>query len=320
MISIIVPCWNVSKFLPDCFKCLNAQKYQNVEIIFVNDGSTDDTLINLEKYCSGKENCRIINQQNQGVSSARNTGLADAKGEFIYFFDPDDAFHPSLLTRLHQQIQNYDISICDYKTVNENFKFSNVKSKRKHKAKIFNDTENLLVQLLSSKLFRNIVWNKLYRHSLLKKMKNYPNVFDGRIMYGSDLAYNVEYLSFCKNAIYLKEKLYYYRSRKNSIVHTKFKTKLLSIFYGHENNLKICEKYDRALQYAKASICISCVEMLFRIYASDYADKEIIQKLFDGMKSNMKSLKKSKKIQRYKRWTIPLVPPILKILLNKRLK
>ena len=79
-ISVIVPCYNVAKYLPNCFKSLENQTYKNFEIIFINDGSKDDTLDILKKYCDGKENCVLVNKQNKGWSGARNAGLKNMRG------------------------------------------------------------------------------------------------------------------------------------------------------------------------------------------------------------------------------------------------
>lgn len=90
LISIIVPVYNVSKFLPQCLDSLIKQSYQNIEIIAVNDGSTDNSLEILNRYAQTFSQIRIISQANAGLSAARNTGIATSKGEYLCFVDSDD--------------------------------------------------------------------------------------------------------------------------------------------------------------------------------------------------------------------------------------
>lgn len=322
MITIIIPCYNVSKFLEDCFESLNYQTYKNFEVIFVNDGSSDDTLQKIENFCSKKNNCFVINQTNQGVSMARNNAIKKANGEFIYFYDADDLLSPNALEILCNGIQNSDMSICSYKVVKENFNYTKTKKQKMKKSKLFSGTENILSQFMSTRLFKVNIWNKLFRKSIIEKMDSYPNVFNPEIYYGEDLDCAFRYLTHCSSASYIPCKLYYYRSRKGSEVHSKFNAKkMLSIFSAHDRNIELCsKKFPSVEKYVRAFKCVSCVEMLFRIYPSNFDNVEVIKKLFNELKSNMKSLKQSKKVQRYKRWTIPFVPPLLKLILRKKIK
>lgn len=323
LISIIMPCYNMEKFLPDCFNSLMRQSYKNLEIIFVNDGSKDNTLQMLTHFCEGKKNCKVIDQQNQGVSAARNTGLKNATGEYIYFFDPDDFLSPNILSILHKNMieNNSDLSICNFYRVEEDFKMNYDKvPTEKNKIILFNQVD-AMCQLFSGKLFDLCPWNKLFKHSLLKKMENYPDVYNKKIYYGEDTDLNFNYLQQCSKVCYTKDKLYFYRLRKGSLVRSKFNEKRLTTFIGIDNAIEVCEKnFPLAEKYAKSWKGLVSIEMLFYIYKSDYKNRETIKTLMNNLKSNMKNIVTCKRNHLYRRILVPLTYPLFKIFLHPRLK
>ena len=97
-VSIVVPVYNVEKYLDRCIKSILNQKYQDMEIILINDGSTDNSLAICEKYREQDSRIIIINKANQGLSAARNDGVAAASGEYIMFIDSDDYIDDSLVS------------------------------------------------------------------------------------------------------------------------------------------------------------------------------------------------------------------------------
>ena len=115
MISIIVPSYNSEKFLDNCINSLIAQSYNNFEVIVVNDGSNDGTESKVNSYVEKYDNIRLITQANQGVSAARNTGIENAKGEFILFLDSDDYIDDGMLEELMRHIEKYnpDLVCCE---------------------------------------------------------------------------------------------------------------------------------------------------------------------------------------------------------------
>ena len=113
-VSIVVPVYNVEQFLPDCLDSLTNQTLKDIEIICVNDGSPDNSLKILEEYAQNDDRVKIITQENQGVSAARNAGLKTAVGEYIGFVDPDDWIDLDFYSKLYDAIQesNADISVA----------------------------------------------------------------------------------------------------------------------------------------------------------------------------------------------------------------
>lgn len=325
LISVIVPCYNVSRFLPDAFASLENQTYKNVEVIFVNDGSKDDTLQKLERYCQGRQNCKIVNQENHGLSSARNSGIAVAEGEFLYFFDSDDMLAPDILEVLHNNITETagDLSVCRSRKVKENYNLKRIKPDEKpRKVKLYN-AENAVCRCLSmnSNTISTMVWNKLYRHSVVQKMAGYPKVFGEEIFYCEDADFNVRHMQLINKIVFTDRKLYFYRMRKASLTHSSFKEKSLSVFIGADKIIEICKnKFPSAVTYAIGFKCVFCTEILYKMHKSGYTDYALMQSLYAFVKENSNQFRRGKYNPRYRKYFMWTVPVYFKTILKKELK
>ena len=113
-ISIIVPVYNVEKYLDECIQSIINQTHKNIEIILINDGSTDNSLSILRKYEGIDKRIIVINQENKGLSASRNIGIKKSTGKYISLIDADDIIHPRMIELLYKEIKNNncDISIC----------------------------------------------------------------------------------------------------------------------------------------------------------------------------------------------------------------
>ena len=129
MISVIVPIYNVEEYLPACIESILNQTYKDLEILLIDDGSTDNSGRICDKYAQCDNRCIVIHQLNSGEAEARNTGLDHANGEYISFIDGDDYIHPQMLEILYEALQkgDYDFSMTLHKRTwnNEKFKFIN---------------------------------------------------------------------------------------------------------------------------------------------------------------------------------------------------
>ncbi len=119
LISVIVPVYNVELYLEQCLNSIINQTYKNLEIILVNDGSTDNSGVICDLYANIDNRIIVIHKDNGGVSSARNAGLNVAKGNFIGFVDPDDWIADDMYEKLYLNIQNFNanISVCEFRKV-----------------------------------------------------------------------------------------------------------------------------------------------------------------------------------------------------------
>lgn len=324
LISVIVPCYNVSKFIDDCVASLNAQTYKNFEAIFVNDGSTDDTPAKLESLCAGRENYKIINKPNGGISSARNAGLAFAQGEYICFLDSDDAYRADFLEVMLDAAETHgcDCVVCAYERVKEDFHFKDGRIKpRKGKVKIYSDAQEVLCRLMTGYGLGYFIFNKLYSRSLLERTGAFPKLYDENTFYAEDAEFNYGCLQHAQKVAVIDEQIYYYRIRKGGYTNSSFNDSKLSFFKPIAG---IAESYKQTMPqaylYGKAYLCVMAMEMLFRMHKSDYRNDERLRETFAILTENLKFVKQCKYHPWWRRWFSPLVPVYFKMLYGKRLK
>lgn len=170
LISIIVPVYNVEDYVRKCLDSIINQTYKNIEIIIVNDGSTDNSLKICKEYSKKDNRIILIDQNNQGLSSARNNGIKKSHGQYIGFVDSDDVISPYMYEYLYKAIKedNSNISICDYTNFDKkepsfdkeytNYKLTNIEA---------------LQELMIDKKITNYAVNKLYLKSLFDDIE-YP--------------------------------------------------------------------------------------------------------------------------------------------------
>lgn len=206
-ITIIMPAYNAQDYISDSIHSVQAQTYDNWELIVVNDGSSDHTSDIVQKFVQQDQRIRFINQKNQGVSVARNTGIEQAKGDFIAFIDSDDEYLPSFLEKLYAKISknNYDLV------------YSGVLAERDQYVQGEPYPElNLLLSYTHGIVSYIGFYSALYARDFL-------NRYNIRFPVGCSLGEDQEFLMHC--GIYAKvgsvsEPLYYYRQREDSVIGT----------------------------------------------------------------------------------------------------
>ena len=230
LISIIVPIYNVEEYLRECLDSIQKQTYPNFECIMVNDGSTDNSKQIAEEYLVDSR-FTLINQSNQGLSSARNTGISHIREEstFISFVDSDDYIYPDFLETLIEHIED-DVDIIEgmIEYFHDEIKVDNVSHNFEKKILISKDSK--LGELALNELRVN-VFPKLFRKSLLTED------FSPKGWIFEDLAVVPELVSHSGKWIKLPKVIYGYRIRPNSITTKEFSEEKLDIF-------KILEKFD----------------------------------------------------------------------------
>lgn len=222
LISIVVPIYNVEKYLVKCIESLLKQTYTNLEIILVNDGSTDNSLSLCEEYRKKDNRIKIINKKNGGLSDARNKGIDVATGKYIAFVDSDDYIECDMIEVLYRDLKenNANISMCGFDKIYEDESLKDNKNEIiDYKFEVF-DREKSIRELILDKKIHNYAWNKLYEKSLFNEIR-YPF---GKKM--EDIG--TTYLLFNKADIIVNNpvKKYNYTQRKNSIVNTTSDNKL----------------------------------------------------------------------------------------------
>ena len=169
MISIIVPVFNVSRYIDRCINSLVSQTYNDLEIILINDGSTDSSLKICNKWAEKDKRIKVIDKKNGGVSSARNVGLNVARGEYIGFIDPDDWVEPDMYKTMVEKLNKYDAAAVFCNFINRYPDHSKVEINRKEEL-CLDSTEALSYCLKSPKRgggYFTSIWNKLFRRSIV---------------------------------------------------------------------------------------------------------------------------------------------------------
>ncbi|WP_195929951.1 glycosyltransferase [Clostridium sp. 1001270J_160509_D11] len=217
-ISIIVPIYNVEKYLTNCIDSILNQTFKDFELILVNDGSTDNSFEICKHYKDIDDRICIIDKKNGGLSSARNAGLDIAKGEYIGFVDSDDYIHPQMYELLYNQIikNKADISMCEFKKVSEfNKKELSDKVILNQEVEILNNKEAVFKLGENGSVTYVIACNKLYKKSLFNNIKFKEGIIHEDEYIIHRLLYQV------KTLVYIKEKLYFYLQREGSIMDKK---------------------------------------------------------------------------------------------------
>ncbi len=248
LISIIIPVYNVEPYLKDCLDSVINQTYKNLEIILVNDGSTDNSKTICEEYKKKDSRIILINQKNSGLSSARNAGIKQSTGEYISFIDSDDYVEKDYVEYLHNLVQttNSKISICPHYEKTESGKMLNFNAEKNPTASF--SVEIALKRMLNEKGFNLQATSKLFSSELFKNIifpeeKLHEDVGTTYKLFLE--AYNQD--SSAKISFGSKPK-YIYNLRTSSITNRKFNQKKMDLI---ELTDKMCEDIDDYFQSLK---------------------------------------------------------------------
>ena len=203
-VSIIMPCYNAEQLLDETMECLELQTTKEFEVICINDGSTDNTLNKLQEWKDKKLfNIHIVDQENGGVSKARNRGIMEAKAPYVMFLDSDDIYHPSFVELLLQGIEKAEIAYCKLSRNLENVYQCDANSASFQIQSIEEAMTKLLYEMGSYGFYCYIYKRDVIDQIALR--------FDENTKYGEDREFNWKYISHCKNAAWIDLPLYGYR-------------------------------------------------------------------------------------------------------------
>lgn len=215
-VSLIIPVYNVERYLYRCLYYAVNQTLKNIEIIIINDGSTDLSLNIINEFLAKDKRITLINQENQGLSAARNAGILCANGEYIAFLDSDDSMEITYLEKMYNfaKATDSDIVMCNYCKVNEkNGHISPIK--RNIKQTIFS-SEDAVHKIILDISIQNYAWDKIYKRSLFID----HNIFYPKGMYYEDMPTTFRLFYYANQVAYLDEFLYNYLQREQSITRT----------------------------------------------------------------------------------------------------
>ena len=246
IISVIIPVYNVEKYLSACMDSVLAQTFRDFEAICVDDGSKDNSLKILNEYAQKDDRIRVVTQQNEGVSVARDAGLELAKGQYIYFMDSDDVLHPELLETVYYFAKKFDVDLVSFDFEEVRGKLPKIKHIEKEKIKYKLTDNPLFLGTTKEKYKINYnVWTKLYTKKLLEGIHFIPHISF------QDYPHTFAILSKHPKTVVLDAKLYFYAIIDGSVSHRSGSVKQLNDYCkGMEFVYDIYKAPERAAELA----------------------------------------------------------------------
>ncbi|RKL66427.1 hypothetical protein CR203_16175 [Salipaludibacillus neizhouensis] len=238
-VSIIVPIYNVEKYLEECIDSILAQSLRDIEVILVDDGSTDRSRDIVDEYALKDKRIKVVHQINSGVSYSRNKGVEMAAGEYIGFVDPDDWIslncYQIMFTKAVES--SADVLICGFTEIYEktgrrvNILYPFLKEEYLTKEEVLNI---IFMGLIKGQLHA-FTWNKLYKKDLLINNK-ITSPLDMPLM--QDIVYNLKVFSCAQNTFYVNKPLYIYRrhSNSNSLIYRKDRFSMILRLFDEKSN------------------------------------------------------------------------------------
>ena len=206
LISIIVPVYNGSKYLERCINSILSQTYPDLEILLVNDGSTDDSLLVCQKYTYDSR-VKVLDKPNGGVGSARNVGLDNAIGDYIMFVDSDDFISTEMCEKMISSAfeKSFDILFCGYSEMNEKMQVKAVDERQAFSQFVLTKDISILFNYNNRFGVHPYIWRVLYKADVVRQLR-----FNEKLYIGEDDIFLIQALLHADKVGYLDDKLYYY--------------------------------------------------------------------------------------------------------------
>lgn len=259
LISVIVPVYNVEEYLDRCVESIVNQTYANLEIILVDDGSPDNCPAMCDMWAQKDHRIKVIHKANGGLSDARNTGMAEAAGEYVGFVDSDDWIDPDFYETLLNALHTHNAQLSASNIV---FEFEDHSEESKRYDQIIFTPEQSLETISHGNGFHATAWNKLYTTEIALRFP-YPV---GRLHEDEFVTYRV--LAEANRAVLCQQTAYHYRQRQGSIMRS-FNEKHLDMLDAYLERLRFFkERYPDLYRKDKPAFCI----MLAGFYKSTFSE------------------------------------------------
>lgn len=311
LVSIIVPIYNVEKYLDRCIITIVNQSYKNLEIILVDDGSPDNCSEICDSWAEKDNRIIVIHKENGGLSDARNTGINIANGDYLAFIDSDDYVHADYIKVLYELCKKYDsdISVCS------NYKVTGIEDYRKS-IPIGNDFASKAEDFLfKKKKFYCVAWGKLYKREIFNDIR-YPK---GRIHEDVAVVYKVLY-NACTIAV-TDLKLYYYYVNPESIMRSEYSIKHLDILDNMYDSYKyFINKREEKIAYIVLKDYIDTILSEYKnIYNSEINSRVLRKQLINKYKAEYKKVIKESDLDLARRFKYRIYRycPILYLVFSK---
>lgn len=307
-LSIVVPIYNVEKYLKNCIESISSNDNEEIEILLINDGSTDNSEVICKNFLIRDSRIKYFSRKNVGCSATRNFGLKESKGEYIWFIDSDDFIEKNAIDEIMKELNEEKEMLV--------FGYTNIKNEKKLDRHIPQNIDNKFEICQSDEIF-NKPWNKIYN---VKILKNNNIFFPENCHMGEDMALNFKYLYFIKNIKVIQKPLYNYvvtngatsNLNKRKEIFLAFDD-IFSFYIKKEEELKnlkkILEKY-----YRKHAILYP-YEMILTSGISDIEKKEKFKELRKELKKRKEFFKTQflyKQMYYYLKYKLYFIKPYYK--------
>lgn len=305
-ISIIIPVYNVEKYLNKCIKSILNQTYSNLEILLIDDGSIDKSGAICDELGKIDKRIKVFHKKNEGVSSARNVGIKNATGEYLIFIDSDDYLEKNMIEFLYKNLKNnnVDISICEYYIDYGN---NRIEKKNNREENIILNKEEFYKYLLDSNYFGGFLFNKLIKKTLIYDKKRIL-LFDENVHICEDLLYMCQIGQNINKIYYTTTPYYYYVQRKNGALRSIYTEKQLSNFYAYNEIIEIYNKNFIPIDVKfQMKFLKFCIDSLFLLSLLNNKDKSLKNQILQTKKKYYEILKKNKDIKLSERLKIKIL-------------
>ena len=224
MVSVIIPVYNTEKYILECLESVYAQSYDNFEVIIIDDGSTDKSTEIINNFILDKPNFKLIKKQNGGISSARNAGIAESKGEWLTFVDSDDFLKKDFLSNLMGKLKDYPADFC----MSGFQKF--LEDTKEYKKSVDPQFQYLTRDQMLYHVFFPAPFARLFSRRIILENNL---CFDEKVILGEDRTFNFDYLSYVERCLIVEGESYIYRIRPNSMTTGDFNVATKKHAYNH---------------------------------------------------------------------------------------
>lgn len=281
LVSIIVPIYNVEKYLDKCVESVVNQTYKSLEIILVDDGSPDNCPKMCDDWAKKDSRIKVIHKNNGGISKARNCGIDKATGEYLMFVDSDDWIDENTVEELYRIAKNENVDIVSYSLIKE-YSENTVNNINDVKYCIYYK-EEFYEKLIDDDNVAGFVWNKFFKRSLIGNQR-----FDSDLHCCEDLEFCSRVFMNCCKVAYTTCKFYHYRQRLDSITgNFDYNPKMLSLIKAYQKILPIFNEYDKKDVYKiERNLLKHNLNIKGRMKLSKVYDDEVL----DMLNSNIEDL------------------------------
>lgn len=284
--SIVVPFYNAANYIERCLTSIKSQTLSDYEVILVNDGSCDDSLLKVKNFIKDDKRFKIINQENQGSGKAKNKGLMNARGEYILFVDSDDYLELDTLETLDKYIKAYrgNIDVVCFNLIIE-------KRRIKHKVNLNGNLKGIKAPDKAPEILNisSTACSKLVRK---KYMIDNHILFDEDLPF-DDILYTLRLMAFAEKVLFIDEYLYHYVQRGTSLTHMNSSLSIIqscNVIINYEKNDRMLQKYKEEIDFTLVNI------ILFVFLAKENAkdrNSKVQYKLVNYIKDNFKNIEQN---------------------------